>query len=63
MAKNWQDYPHIVALVGELNKWKEDFQIVEYSEADEAGYYQSGRIEGADSAKCPPNWQTQKELN
>ena len=47
MAKNWQDYPHIVALVGELQKWKEDFQITEYIEANESGYDQTGRIKGA----------------
>lgn len=50
MTDEWQKYPHIVALVGELQKWKEEFQIVEYVSADEHGHDKTGRIEGASDA-------------
>lgn len=47
MNENWKKYPHIVVLVEALQKWKSDFQIAEYVEANESGYDDSGRIQGA----------------
>lgn len=47
MSIDWRNYPHILALVGELQKWKEEFRIVEFNPADESGYDATGRIQRA----------------
>jgi len=47
MAKDWREYPHIVALVSELRAWKDEFRIVEYIRANESGYDETERIQGA----------------
>ena len=52
MTTDWQQYPHIVVLVAELQKWKDEFQIVEYVTADESGYDKTKRIEGASDASA-----------
>lgn len=59
MARDWQDFPHIVALAGELQKWKDKFKITEFIRADESGHDPSGRLEGGSSK---PNFEIAKEF-
>lgn len=47
MSEDWKAYPHIVELVSALQRWKSEFQIIEYVEASPSGYDDLGRIQGA----------------
>jgi hypothetical protein len=59
MKKNWKEFPHIVALAGALQEWKDEFKIIEFIRADESGNDQSGRLEGGSDK---PNFEIAKEF-